>query len=55
MNEIVIDLDQFPPAVQEALRDRAIREKKPMKAILAEIIRETSAAIVAAAGGKEAA
>lgn len=50
MNEIVIDISKFSPEVQNALRDQAIREKKPMKQLLAEIIQSTSETILAAAG-----
>ena len=53
MNEIVIDLSQFPAALQEALRNQAIREMKPMKQLLAEIIRNTSATIVSVATESE--
>lgn len=50
MNDIVIDFDKFPDAVKDALRDQAIREKKPMKVLLAEIIQSTSETIISAAG-----
>lgn len=50
MNEIVIDISKFRPEVVEALRDQAVRERKPMKQLLAEIIERTSETIIAAAG-----
>ena len=56
MNDIVIDFDKFSAPVQDALRDQAIREKKPMKQLLAEIIQSTSETIISTAGkGEEAA
>ena len=54
MNQIVIDLNQFPKPVQEALKDQAIKEKKPLKQVLAEIIKETSETIVATSGEEAA-
>lgn len=55
MNDIVIDFDQFSDPVKEALRDQAVREKKPMKALLAEIIQSTSETIISASGKGQAA
>lgn len=55
MNEIVIDISKFPEPLQEALREKAIREKKPMKKVLAEIIESTSQTILATAAEIEAA
>ena len=50
MNEIVIDLEKFSPEVQNALKDRAVREGKPMKQLLAELIADTTQTIISAAG-----
>lgn len=50
MNEIVIDIDKLPKAVREELKERAIREQKPLKVLLAEIIEETTETILTAAG-----
>ncbi len=62
MNEIVIDITKFSPDVQDALKDRAVSEGKPMKQLLAEMIAATTETIIQAAGegegegkGKEAA
>lgn len=49
MNEIVIDLDKFPQAVRDELKARAIRERKPLKNLLAEMIAETTETILAVA------
>ena len=46
MNEIVIDLNYFTPDIQEALRDRAVREGKPMKQLLSELIATTTQTIL---------
>jgi len=53
MNEIVIDLDRFTPEQQEALKDRAVREGKPMKHLLAEIIATTTQTILLTASACE--
>lgn len=50
MNEIVLDLTKFNPEIQDALKSRAIREGKPMKALLVEIIENKTDAILAAVG-----
>jgi len=55
MNEIVIDISKFPEPLQEALRERAIRERKPLKQVLSEIIADTSSAILKTAGEGQAA
>ena len=48
MNEIVLDLTKFSPEIQDALKSRAIREGKPMKSLLMEIIENKTDAILAA-------
>ena len=53
MNEIVIDLDKFSPKVRDALKDRAVREGKPMKALLLEMIETTTQTINTAAGEQQ--
>jgi phenylpyruvate tautomerase PptA (4-oxalocrotonate tautomerase family) len=50
MNEIVIDISNFSPEVQNALKDRAVREGKPMKQLLADLIATTTQAVLTAAG-----
>lgn len=50
MNEIVIDITKFSPEVQNALKDRAVREGKPMKQLLADLIAATTQTIIRAAG-----
>lgn len=49
MNEIVIDISKFTPEVQNALRDRAVREGKPMKQLLADLIATSTQSILSAA------
>jgi plasmid stability protein len=46
MNEIVIDLSNFPQETQDALKIRAVREGKPMKRLLAELIQSSSEKIL---------
>jgi hypothetical protein len=55
MNEIVIDLTTFSPEVQNALKDRAVREGKPMKQLLSELIADTTETILRAAGQEKTA
>jgi hypothetical protein len=50
MNEIVIDISNFSPEVQDALKARAVREGKPMKQLLADLIATTTQTILSAAG-----
>lgn len=50
MNEIVIDISNFSPEVQDALKNRAVREGKPMKQLLADLIATTTQTILSAAG-----
>lgn len=50
MNEIVIDLAQFPEAIQEALKNRAVREGKPLKILLSELIAANAETILRTAG-----
>lgn len=52
MNEIVIDLSKFSEEVQEALKERAVREAKPMKLLMAEIIAANAQAILTASAGE---
>lgn len=50
MNEIIIDISKFSPEVQDALKDRAVREGKPIKQLMAELIDSTTQTIISAAG-----
>ncbi len=50
MNATELDLRDFPADVQDLLKDRAIREKRPIGEVIAEYVLETAKAIVAAAG-----
>lgn len=49
MNEIVINLANFSPEIQETLKDRAVREGKPMKQLLADLIATSTQSILSAA------
>jgi len=53
MNEIVLDLSKFTPETQDALKTRAIREGKPMKQLLYELIEVKTEEILKAAGDVE--
>ena len=53
MNEIVIDLDSLPDETQQALKSRAVREGKPMKQLLAELINNASDAILNSSSEKK--
>lgn len=55
MNAFAIDLRDFPADVQDLLRDRAIRERRPIADIISDYVLEAAKAIVAAAGTKDAA
>ena len=59
MNEIVIDIDKFSDPVREELKARAVRERKPLKHLMAEMVAEATETIIAVANhnpnGKEAA
>lgn len=46
-----MDLRDFPADVQDLLRDRAIRERRPIGEVIAEYVLEVARAIVAAADG----
>lgn len=47
-----IDLRDFPADVQDLLRDRAIREARPIGEVIKEYVLEVSRMIVASAEGK---
>lgn len=49
MNAIELDLRDFPADVQDLLRDRAIRDRKPIGQIIGEFATEISTSIVGAA------
>jgi len=53
MNEIVLDLTKLTPETQDALKTRAIREGKPMKLLLAELIEAKTETILKASGDVE--
>jgi len=46
MNEIVIDLSNFPQETQDALKLRAVREGKPMKRLLSALIQASAEKIL---------
>lgn len=48
MTAFTIDLREFPADVQDMLRDRAIKERKPIGDIIAEYVVEAAKAIIAA-------
>jgi hypothetical protein len=48
MNVIDLDLRDFPADVQDLLRDRAIREARPITAVMRDYALETARLIVAA-------
>lgn len=51
MNVSELDLRDFPADVQDLLRDRAIRERRPIGEIVRDYVLEVAKAIVAAAPG----
>jgi hypothetical protein len=53
MNATELDLRDFPADVQELLRDRAIRERRPIGEVVGDYVLEVARAIVAAAGSDE--
>lgn len=55
MNEIVIDITKFSEEVQDFLKDRAVREGRPLKMLLAELIESTTQTILRAAGAEKGA
>lgn len=54
MTSITIELREFPADVQDLLRDRAIKECRPIGEIITEYVVEVAKAIVAAAGTRAA-
>ena len=54
MNAFAIDLRDFPADVQDLLRDRAIKERRPIGEIISDYVLEVAKAIVAAAGTQAA-
>jgi hypothetical protein len=52
MNATEIDLRDFPADVQDLLKDRAVREHRPIGEVIAEYVVEVARAIVANAGNK---
>jgi hypothetical protein len=50
MNATELDLRDFPADVQDLLKDRAIRERRPVGDIIAEYVVEVAEAIRTAAG-----
>lgn len=55
MNLLTLELRDFPADVQDILRDRAIRERKPIGDVIAAYVVEVAKAIVAAAAKQQAA
>lgn len=55
MTTVHLDLRDFPADVQDILRDRAIRERRPIGEIIAEYVLEVAKAIVASAEPEKAA
>lgn len=55
MNATELDLRDFPADVQDLLKDRAIRERRPIGEIIAAYVLEVAKAIVASAGSTRAA
>lgn len=51
MNATELDLRDFPADVQDLLKDRAIRERRPIGEIVGEYVLEVAAAVKAAADG----
>ena len=52
MNATELDLRDFPADVQDLLKDRAIRERRPIGDVISEYVLEVAKAIVASAGGE---
>lgn len=52
MNANELDLRDFPADVQDLLKDRAIRELRPIGEIIAEYVLDAARTIVAAAGDR---
>lgn len=48
MTTIELDIRDFPADVQDMLRDRAIKQRKPIGEIVADYVMEVARAIVAA-------
>ena len=55
MSATELDLRDFPADVQDLLRDRAIRERRPIGDVIRDYVLEVSRAIVAAAGDNKSA
>lgn len=55
MNLMTLELRDLPADVQDILRDRAIRERKPIGDVIAAYVLEVAKAIVAAAAKQQAA
>ncbi len=53
MNATELDLRDFPADVQDLLKDRAIREKRPIGEVIAGFVMEAARVIVASAGNVE--
>lgn len=53
MNATELDLRDFPADVQDLLKDRAIRERRPIGEVIADYVLEVAKTIVAAAGERE--
>ncbi len=54
MNANEIDLRDFPADVQDILKDRAIRERRPIGEVISDYVVEVARAIVAKATGRGA-
>lgn len=52
MNATELDLRDFPADVQDLLKDRAIREMRPIGEVIADFVLEAARMIVASAGDR---
>jgi len=53
MNATEIDLRDFPADVQDLLKDRAIRERRPIGEVIREYVLEVAKAVLASAGNQK--
>ena len=50
MNATELDLRDFPADVQDLLKDRAVRDRRPIGEVIAEYVLEVAKAVIANAG-----
>ena len=50
MNDIAIDITKFPAAVQDELKNKALREGKTLSQVMVEMVTKTTETILVASG-----